>query len=154
MLIKDCMKKKAISIPIKTTIREAARLIVEKHIGILPVLDDEGKPVGVLRLRDLLSLEMPDFLPLVEDLDFVPDFGAVESTRPKQSTLNETVTAIMEPVMTIEENCGLIRAYAIMIKNHLYDLPVTNAKGALVGIISRADIGTAVLSSWLAEGNG
>jgi CBS domain-containing protein len=151
MKIKECMKKDAISISMETSISEAAAVIVEKHIGILPVLDEKGKPVGVLRLGDLLSLEMPDFLDLVDDLDFVHDFGAVETTRPAQKLLHQPVTAIMEPVMTIEEESGLLRAFAMMLKNNLYDLPVTNARGELVGIVSRVDIGTAVLSLWSAE---
>ena len=148
MEIRDCMKKQAISISKETTIRAAASLIVEKHVGILPVLDQDNKPVGILRLRNLLALEMPDFLDLVDDLDFVHDFGAVETTRPAQKILNQPVTTVMEPVMTIEEDSGLLRGYAIMQKNNLYDLPVTNTKGELVGIVSRVDIGTAVLSLW------
>jgi len=151
MKIKECMKKNAISISMETTIREAAAVIVEKHIGILPVLDKNGKPVGVLRLSDLLSLEMPDFLELVDDLDSVHDFGAVETTRPAQKLLHQPVTAIMEPVMTIEEESGLLRAFAMMLKNNLYDLPVTNATGELAGIVSQVDIGTAILSLWSAE---
>jgi acetoin utilization protein AcuB len=151
MKIYDCMKKNAISIPMETTISEAAALIVEKHVGILPVVDKEGKPMGVLRLSNLLELEMPDFLDLVDDVDFVHDFGAVETTRPAQKILTQPVTTIMESVMTIEEKSGLLRAYAIMLKNNLYDLPVTNAAGQLTGVVSRVDIGTAVLSMWSGE---
>jgi CBS domain-containing protein len=151
MKIKECMKKNAISISMETTISEAAILIVEKHVGILPVLNKEGKPVGVLRLSNLLELEMPDFLDLVEDVDFVHDFGAVETTRPAHKLLTRPVTTIMEPVMTVEEKSGLLRAYAIMLKNNLYDLPVTNAEGQLTGIVSRVDIGTAVLFMWSRE---
>jgi CBS domain-containing protein len=54
MKIYDCMKKNAISIPMETTISEAAALIVEKHVGILPVVDKEAngcssteQPAGV-----------------------------------------------------------------------------------------------------------
>lgn len=151
MKIKECMKKNVISISTETTISEAAILIVEKHVGILPVLDRNSRPVGVLRLGDLLTLEMPDFLELVDDLDFVHDFGAVETTRPAQKLLHQQVQTIMQPVLTIEEDSGLLRAYAMMAKSNLYDLPVTNAKGELVGIVSRVDIGTAVLSLWSAE---
>jgi len=151
MQIKDYMKKKVVSIPITSTIGEAATVIVEKHVGILPVVDEQGKPVGVVRLSDLLSLEMPDFIHLVTDFDFVHDFGAVETTRPAPELLTEPVTSIMQSVMTIEEDSGLLRAYAIMLQNYLYDLPVTNATGGLVGIVSRVDIATAILSMWSME---
>jgi predicted transcriptional regulator len=151
MQIKDYMKKNVVSIPITTAIGEAAAVIVEKHVGILPVVDEQGKPVGVVRLSDLLSLELPDFIHLVADFDFVHDFGAVETTRPAPKLLAKPVTSIMQPVMTIEEDSGLLRAYAIMLQNKIYDLPVTNATGGLVGIVSLVDIGAAVLSMWSKE---
>lgn len=148
MKIKEFMKKNVISIPEKTTIGEAAVVIVKKHVGILPVVDEHGKPIGVVRLSDLLSLEMPDFIHLVTDFDFVHDFGAVETTRPAPKLLAKPVKSIMEPVMSIDEESGLLRAYAIMVQNEIYDLPVTTATGELVGIVSLVDIGAAVLSMW------
>lgn len=148
MKIKEYMKKNVISIPVKTTIGEAAAVIVEKHVGILPVVDEQGKPIGVVRLSDLLALEMPDFIHLVADFDFVHDFGAVETTRPAPKLLTKPVTSLMQPVMTIEEDSGLLRAYAIMLQNKINDLPVTTATGELVGIVSLVDIGAAILSMW------
>lgn len=148
MRVREYMKKNVISIPIRTTIGEAAALIVEKHVGILPVVNEQGKPVGMVRLKDLLSLEMPDFIHLVADFDFVHDFGAVETTRPMRELLTHSITTLMKPVMTIDEECGLLRAYAIMLRDEIYDLPVTNTTGELVGIVSRVDIGSAILSLW------
>ena len=62
MEIRDCMKRNVFSIASTATIRQAAALITEHHIGLLPVVDEQGKPIGVVRLADLLSLELPDFL--------------------------------------------------------------------------------------------
>jgi len=148
MKIEFCMKRNVVFIPLDTTIGEAALLMVKKHIGILPVVDGKDKPVGMVYMSDLLSLELPDFIDLIIDVDFVHDFGAVETTRPGQDQLSQPVSSIMQPVMTVEENDGLLRGYAHMVQNDLYDLPVTNDAGKLVGVVSRVDIGTAVLSMW------
>ncbi len=148
MKIKDCMKRDVISIPAEKTIAEAARIFVKHHVGVLPVLDGEGKPVGILRVSDLLTLELPDFVNLVADVDFVHDFGAVETTRPAAELLARPVTSLMESVTTIEEDTGLLRGYSLMLKDDLQDIPVTNSRGILVGIASRVDVATAVLSSW------
>jgi CBS domain-containing protein len=148
MKIKDFMKKNVVSVSAKTSILAAASMIVDKKVGTLPVVDEQGKPVGVVRLKDLLALEMPDFINLIKDFDYVHDFGAVETTRPTHDVLAQSVTTIMQPVITIEEESGLLRAYATMLQDEISDLPVKNSSGILVGVVSLVDVGRAILSMW------
>lgn len=147
-MIKDCMKRKVFSIPSTATIRQAAAVVVKHHIGLLPVVDELGKPTGVITLAELLSLELPALFNLLPDLDFVHDFGAVETTRPSADELDSPVKKLTQPWIFVEEDCGLLRAYALMLKHNLYDLPVVSPDGRLTGIASRVDIGTAILSAW------
>ena len=148
MNITDCMKRNVISIQETSTIREAAAIIVKKHVGLLPIVDDDNKLVGVVGLRDLLNLELPDFVRFIEDLDFVHDFGAVETTRPSAQILESSIKTLMRDAITVEEDCGLLRAYALMLQQNLHDTPVLSKDGKLVGIASRVDIGTSILSTW------
>jgi CBS domain-containing protein len=142
------MKNHVVSIPLTATIREAAAVIVSKHIGLLPVVDKNDKPVGVIGLRDLLTLELPDFVSFVADVDFVHDFGAVETTRPSARTLEKSVKSLMKPAISVDEDCGLLRAYALMLQHNLHDMLVVSKEGKLIGVASRVDIGVAVLSAW------
>lgn len=148
MYIISCMKRNVVSIKANTTIHQAAEIFVKKHIGLLPVVDEDDKPIGVIGMRDLLKLEMPDFVNFVADVDFVHDFGAVEDTRPPAKTLNKTVKTLMRPVITVDEECGLLRAYALMLQQNLHDIPVISKTGKLIGIASRVDVGVAILSAW------
>jgi len=148
MNISDCMKHNVVSIPSTATIREAAAMIVKRHIGLLPIVDEDNKLIGVVGVRDLLNLELPDFVRFIEDLDFVHDFGAVETTRPSAETLDKPVTSLMKNAETVKEDCGLLRAYALMLQYNLHDMPVLSRSGELMGIASRVDIGTAILSTW------
>jgi CBS domain-containing protein len=147
-MINDCMKRNVFSIPSTATIRQAAALVVEHHIGLVPVVDPNGKLIGIVRLSDLLSLELPDFFNLLPDLDFVHDFGAVETTRPMPEEIDRPVTTIMQQAPSVVETCGLLRAYALMLKRNLHDLPVVSNENVLVGIASRVDIGVAILATW------
>jgi CBS domain-containing protein len=142
------MKQEVVSIPSTISIREAARLVVERHIGLLPVVDGQGRLIGVVRLHSLLELELPDFVNLITDVDFVHDFGAVETTRPETSLLEQPVSALMQPAISVDEECGLLRAYSIMLQHQLLDLPVVSKDGRLVGLASRVDIVAAILSRW------
>jgi CBS-domain-containing membrane protein len=148
MKVSDCMKRNVVSIAASANIGQAAALIAARHIGTLPVVEPTGRLVGMLQLRDLLALVMPDFVRLVEDFDFVRDFGAVESRLPKPEALAQPVQEIMQPPLSVEATCGLLRAFATMRKYDLHDLPVVTPQGYLVGIASRVDIGAALLSNW------
>ena len=151
MIIEGYMKKNVVSIADTATIADAALLFQKKHVGILPVLNAQGKPIGVVRLFNLISLELPDFFNLVDDFDFVHDFGAIESTIPSPEVLSQPVTSIMQPIESIDKDCGLMRVFAIMLHDEIFDLPVINADGELVGIVSRVDIGAGILKSWPRE---
>ena len=148
MKIRECMKRNVISIPTTSTIGDAVAILVAKHIGLLPVIDESGKPVGVLGLQDLLSLALPAFVNLFKDVDFVHNFGAVETSQPAPDVSSRLVTTLMRPFTVVSEDSGLLRAYALMVKRNLHDLPVVNDDGKLTGIASRVDIGTAILSGW------
>jgi CBS-domain-containing membrane protein len=148
MDIGSFMKRNVVSIPQTSTIREAATVFVKHHIGLLPVVDGNRKLVGVVGLRDLLSLELPDFINFIADLDYVHDFGAVETTRPSADVLDRSVTTLMSPAISVTEETGLLRTYALMLQHDLHDMPVVSSDGKLVGVASRVDIGTGILSAW------
>ena len=148
MIISKHMKRNVVSIPVTASVREAAALIVKRHIGLLPVVDKEDKLIGVMGIRDLLSLELPDFVNFIADVDFVHDFGAVEDTRPPARTLDKSVKSLMKDAIAVEEDCGLLRAYALMVQHNLHDMPVISKDGKLIGVASRVDVGTAILSTW------
>jgi CBS domain-containing protein len=154
MQVKDCMKRNVFFITAETTIVEAARLLVEKHIGMLPVVDSSHTLVGLLPLRSLLLIVLPDFIHLVEDFDFVSDFGAAEARKPDVVLLAHPVREIMIAPESVAETTGLMRAFALLHQHQLHDLPVVDAQGKLVGIVSRVDVGTAFLSSWNATQGG
>ena len=148
MNISDCMKRDVVTISPTMTVRNAAMLVVERHIGLLPVIDDDGKLVGVVGLHDLLTLELPDFVNFIPDVDFVHDFGAVETTRPASYLLEKPVSSMMQPAISVDEECGLLRSYAFMLQHQLLDLPIVSSDEKLVGLASRVDICAAVLAGW------
>ena len=148
MNISQCMKRSVVSILETTTVREAAAVFVKAHVGLLPIVDQNSNLVGVVGLRDLLSLVLPDFVNFVVDVDFVHDFGAVETTRPSAEVLDQSIKSLMKPPITVNEDSGLLRAYALLLQHNLHVMPVVAEGGKLVGIASRVDIGTAIVSAW------
>lgn len=148
MKIGDCMKRKVIYSTPETTIQDAARLLVQYHIGSLPIVNDDCRLIGLVRIRDLVTLVMPDFIKLIEDLDFVHDFGAVEDDIPEDEVLKAPIKTIMHEPVSVEESAGLSRAIAILQEHKMNDLPIVTESGRLVGIASYVDISVAMISNW------
>ena len=148
MNVQSSMKKRVISVQDTDSLGTAARQFVKHHVGMLPVINMTGKLVGVLQLRDLLVLILPTFTSLMEDFDFVGDFGAMESIQPSQEIISKQVSEVMEPPVSVEALSGLTRAFALLHHHNLTDLPVVDTDNHLVGIASRVDVGTALLKKW------
>lgn len=144
------MKTEVVSINAEATLFEAAKLLANKRVGTLPVVDGARQLVGLTTMRSLVQVFLPDFITLIENVDFVKDFGALQELSQadidKANTL--TVAEIMEPPFSIEEDCSLVRALSVMSTHQMPDIPVVR-QGKLVGIVSRVDIGRAFLETWL-----
>jgi CBS domain-containing protein len=145
MQIRQVMKTRVVSIPVEASLGEAVRLMVGQRIGLLPVVDRERKLVGVLRLRDVLALCLPSFVGLMEDTDFVRDFGAGELGQIDPALSANPVTDHMQPARALPADSGLLRAHAFMRQHDLPDVPVIDADGRLVGIASWVDVGVGFL---------
>jgi len=102
-----------------TTIGDAARLMGERNIGAVLVLDDEEKPVGILSERDVVR----GLLRLEGDI----------SRRPVRDLMTERVKSVKSS-LTIED------AMAVMTHNRFRHLPVRGDAGELIGLISIGDV--------------
>jgi CBS domain-containing protein len=151
MQIEQCMKTDVVSISLGVTVRQAASLLVEKHISTLPVTEDDGQLVGLLTIADVIYLFMPDFVALLDQINFLPDFGVLEERALPADTAELMVQDVMREPICVTRGSGLLRAFARLRRHHLLDLPVVDERGVLIGIASRVDIGTAFLTHWLKD---
>ncbi|MDX1377444.1 MAG: CBS domain-containing protein [Anaerolineales bacterium] len=148
MTIARCMKSTVISVSQTATIREVADIFVSKHIRLIPVVDQDKKVLGSVRVHDMLGLAMPDFIQFIADVGYVQDFGAVERFRPEAKVLNSSITTIMKKAVTVPRSCKLLRAYSLMRQNGLNDLLVVSSKNVLIGAGSLEDVSALILSDW------
>jgi CBS-domain-containing membrane protein len=149
----DCMKRRVVTVMASTTVQEAARVVVEEHVGTLPVVDEEGILTGVVRLDDLLRVFLPDFVALLDNIDFVHDFGALEQIVPKLGPEDSRLQMgeLGGPPVAVEEGAGLMHSLSSIVKHELQDLPIVDKAGRLVGIASRVDIAAAFFTGWIQE---
>ncbi len=127
MLVRERMTPNPITVQADASYDDALRLIREKKIRRLPVIDKQGRLVGVIAEKDLLyaspspatslsAFEMPYLLAKLQ------------------------IKEIMNKrVITVDEDCTLEEAARIMVDHKIGSLPVLRGP-QLVGIITETDI--------------
>src|SRR5271166_1615347 len=106
----------------ETTVRVAARLMAENHVGNLVVVEDIGGrrvPVGIITDRDIVRNVVAEALD--PDVFTLGDLGARE-------------------LVTTGVDQGIYECMQQMRINGIRRLPVVDRKGGLVGIISLDDL--------------
>ncbi|HSM37856.1 MAG TPA: CBS domain-containing protein [Candidatus Limnocylindrales bacterium] len=58
--VRHLMSRPAVTVHLNTSVERAARLMLEKHIHRLVVVDEEEEPIGVVKSSDLLRTLLPD----------------------------------------------------------------------------------------------
>ncbi len=150
--IGNWMKREVVSITPDATLREVAALILEKRVGTLPVVNNGGTLIGTISITDIVKLFLPDFVAVMDEIDFVHDYGDLENTsaEDRQRARMLHVSDVMEEPVSMEEDAGLVHALSVMEKHNLKDLIVIR-EGKLVGIASQVDIGRAFLTEFTKE---
>jgi CBS domain-containing protein len=147
--IANCMKRNVIRIKADMTVGQAVTLMIEKRVGTLPIIDDDENLIGLTTISDIIKIFLPDFVTLLDDIDFIKDYGNLNLPPDKEleQVENKPISEIMGEPVAVEGDSSLMRALSIMHKRNLSDLPVLS-QGKLCGIASRVDIGREFFSSW------
>lgn len=127
MLVRDCMTHNPITITPDTPVPVALRLMREKRVRRLPVLDSHGKLVGIVSDKDLLYASPSPATTLA--VWEIPDLLA--KIKVEKVMAREVITASEE--MPLEE------AARIMADRRIGGLPIMRDQ-TLVGIITESDL--------------
>jgi CBS domain-containing protein len=137
MKVRDVMTTEVATVEPGTSLKEAARLMVERRISGVPVVDGEGRVLGVLSEGDLLVKERGARRarggPLAWLVDPV-DVG--DRMKLEARVAGEAMTS---PALTITPSRALSAAADVMLAHRINRLPVLQ-DGKLVGIVTRADL--------------
>jgi predicted transcriptional regulator len=124
---KDIMTTPVITVTRDTGIKELARILIEKNISGVPVIDGKGALVGIVSEADLMPLEA---VPTPEAM-LMP----VPRTRPPR-----TVSDIMQSeVIALPAEADVSWIAQTILKNRVKRVPIVSRE-RVVGIVSRQDL--------------
>jgi CBS domain-containing protein len=116
------------------SLKEAARTMTDVGVSGLPVLDEDGRIIGIITEADFLAREAGRSEPrrrrLLDALFNEPQVAEAE-------TVEQAMT--LDPFVIYPE-ASLTEAARVMVNHGVKRLPVVDAEGRLAGVISRADV--------------
>lgn len=132
--VRDVMATRVVAVRKTASFKEMIVRMRKSRISAFPVVDDQGRVVGVVSQADMLDKEA-ELATGRGPLAGVLRFGDHEKA--SGVTAAELMTS---PPVTAGPDTPLAEAARLMRDHQVKRLPVINATGRLVGIVSRADV--------------
>ena len=141
---RELMSDNPISLRQHAGIRDAIALMTDRGFTAAPVIDDGGRPIGVISVTDVL----------IHDREFVSYLKTDPTTKGDLRTHKRlpadmgievvdrtTVGEIMTPaIFTVMEDATAIAVVETLLKLRVHHLFVSDQQGVLIGVISMGDI--------------
>jgi CBS domain-containing protein len=144
----EVMTANPVSLRDVATVREAIALLTDKGFSAAPVIDEAGKPIGVLSRADILvhDREMAEYLPprseYYHQADLTLDSGETLRSGFQVEKFDATlVRDLMTPVVfSVAPEAPVARVVEDMLALKVHRLFVVDDNGVLIGVISALDV--------------
>ena len=138
ILARDLMTKDVACVRPDTPLDEVAELMGRRGISGLPVADDQGRIVGVISEKDFLSrmgkAGPKNFMTIVADC--LRTKGCIDLP----AGAKDAADIMSSPAVTVREDAPYSEVAGLMAERNINRVPVTDATGLMIGIITRNDL--------------
>jgi len=147
----DLMTPNPISIRSEASVAEATALFTDKAISGAAVIDDSGRPIGVLSSSDLMIHDREQTRTLSPAVD--DDYRATRSAAPDSGYSvvdvdRTTVSSVMTPIVfSITPESSARRVMQELVSLRVHRIFVIDSSNVLVGVISALDVVKALLNA-------
>jgi CBS domain-containing protein len=143
--VKDVMTTQVVAVQEDATFHEVAKIIIDKGVSGVPVLGADGRVVGVVSEGDLLHKE--EFKERYYREGYRPTIGArlrhrlgAEGDTRRKAAAKTAGELMTSPAFVTTPGSPVVVAARIMDRHGVKRLPVVDAEGKLMGIVSRRDL--------------
>jgi CBS domain-containing protein len=131
--VRDLMTERVVAVRKDASFKEMIARMRESQISAFPVIDGAGKVIGVVSEADMLNKEA--------EQAGAGSIASILRFRGHEKAAGITAGELMtSPPVTIGPDALVVEAARLMRDRRVKRLPVTNATGRLIGIVTRADV--------------
>ncbi|MCX5657038.1 MAG: CBS domain-containing protein [Candidatus Omnitrophica bacterium] len=139
MRVKDIMIEEVVSLKPEDNVRDSLNLLLKKEISGLPVIDKEGKLVGMFTEKNILDYILPSYIENVGRFIYKENPKAIKRKFGELAKI-KIEKMMREDVVTTTEDTTLCEVAKMMLMYKARRIPVLDKMGKVVGIISRGDV--------------
>ncbi|MBU1671619.1 MAG: CBS domain-containing protein [Actinobacteria bacterium] len=143
VLVEQAMTPDPITIHPEMEVADIAKLMIEKNIGGVPVVDHAGNLIGIVTESDLVvqdsEIGFPSFVTFLSGYVFVPGSLHHFEDELRKATAATARQIMTKDVVTVEVDDTAEHVATLMSRKKMKRFPVLS-KGRLVGMITMADI--------------
>jgi CBS domain-containing protein len=152
--VRDYMSTDVVSIGRAADVSEIASLLKKHSVSGVPVVDEGGRLLGTVSHEEVLSIFIPHYLSMFDELRFLDDLEAIEA-----QTIAEIEPSLFlaEDIMvpnpvSVRPGTSIMKAAALLLNRKLAFLPVVDERGVVVGVLNRSDVSCAFTTAPAEEG--
>jgi len=135
---RDLMRRDLTSLEPDTLVHEAIYIMEQSGLSTLPVVDEEGKLVGIITEHDLIQAALPEYFEMLHSVTFLPNLNQIQK-RLKEMAFRP-VSEYMKEVFSVHLDDEDLHIADLLIRKRLKQIPVVDGEGHLVGVIRRIDL--------------
>jgi CBS domain-containing protein len=143
LTVRDIMHREVVSASPDDSLKDAANKFYRYNVSGMPVVDDAGRPIGIISERHLIQAALPDYESLIQNISLAPDAEPFDELLRREDEIK--VRDIMTTrVFTTTEDTPIVEVAAQMLFRDVRRVPVVHGE-KMVGIILRRDIVSKVI---------
>ena len=145
MKVKDIMIKNVTTLSSDIPAMDAVKKLFELEISGLPVVDSDGRLVGMFTEKDLLKAILPSYVEKVGKFIYEEN---PKGTKKKLEDLSgiKVKDLMRKEVVTITEETDCYEAARVMLTQKARRVPVIDRENKVIGIVARCDVLKAFMS--------
>ena len=137
MKVSELMNPEVVTVGAETSLKQVAEVLTERRISGVPVVDSDGRLLGVVSEADIVLGEQGPLRARGRLLGWIVDGGLADDDRLAAQSAGEAMTT---PAVTITTGADVSFEARRMIDAGVKRLPVVDSDGRVVGIVTRSDL--------------
>ena len=144
-LVSEIMDAAPATVGPDTPVDEVVALLREHELPGLPVVDGEGRALGIITERDLVlpdedgDLHLPHYIQLFGGTVFLEPLGRFEK-RLRKAFASKASDMMTEKLDTVSPDTSVREAARLIHESGHNRLPVLDDDGRLAGVVTRVDV--------------